>query len=153
MTETGSQRGQLNRNKQIFHQLQTSQTASEGTIAVITRMMKKLDLQTCLDDLLAVSSFLTLIMYSERDMYNGRVTKNHFHKKWTKGISCEYWIASYQLVAEVAAGRRHSRIFCLHLPANSAGEIPRRHVLYKHLVWYWQPESVNIKCENSSRDK
>ena len=90
MTETGSQRGQLNRNKQIFHQLQTSQTASEGTIGAITRMMKKMDLQTCLDDLLAVSSFLTLIMYSERDMYNGRVTKNHFHKKWTKGISCEY---------------------------------------------------------------
>ena len=80
----------MNRNKQIFHQLQKSQTATEGIIGANRRRMKKMDLQTCLDDLLAVSSFLTLIMYSERDMYNGRVTKNHFHKKWTKGISCEY---------------------------------------------------------------
>ena len=60
-------------------------------------------------------------MYNKRDMHNGWVTKNHFHQKWTKVISCEYCITSYQLVAEVAAGRRHSRIFCLHLPANSAG--------------------------------
>ena len=61
MTETGSQRGHLNRNKQIFHQLQKAQTATEGTIGANTRMLTKMDLQTCLDDLLAVSSLLTHI--------------------------------------------------------------------------------------------